>query len=209
MEIKKEKIGILGGSFNPPHIAHLKIASECLKENLVDEVYFMPVFIQPFKQELKTLNPYDRLKMTNILKKENKNFGVIDYEIKSEGISYTYKTLSAVKDFEEFKDKEIYFILGHDTFKEIRLWYESEKLLSEFSFIIAKRKTNESFDELKFIEGIKKDYGTKILLLENDFIDISSTSIRDYLNKRNYDEVKKIVPKNIFNYIKKNNLYND
>jgi nicotinate-nucleotide adenylyltransferase len=189
------KIGIFGGSFDPPHLGHLKISKEILQKKIVEKIYFMPTFIQPFKQDKKVSPPEKRLEMVKKLATNDTNFFVLDYEIKNKNISYTYESLKHLKK-NKFKSNEIFFIQGEDTFFEIEKWYKSENLLKEFNFIVAYRKIKVGKKcALKlFAKKLAKKYRSKIILLENDYIDISSTKIRELLTEGKTETVAKLMP---------------
>lgn len=193
-----EKVGIFGGSFDPPHLGHKRIAEQILEKKIVDKIFFMPAFVQPFKQTEAVTDFMKRLQMTALLTKDNDKLFVLDYEIKKKGISYTYETLSELKKT-QFMGSEMYFIQGEDTFKEILKWHKSDNLLQEFSFIVARRKGTENSIQ-DFIKDLTKKYDCNIHLLDNEYIDVSSTEIRSLI-KENF------LTDEIYDYIKKNKLY--
>ncbi|MGO9121481.1 MAG: nicotinate-nicotinamide nucleotide adenylyltransferase, partial [Desulfomonilaceae bacterium] len=108
------KIGILGGTFNPPHLAHLRLAEEVAISYGLTRVVFIPCHIPPHKISVDIAPAADRLYMTSIACENNDLFEVSDIEIAASGPSYTVNTLET---FSKKKDFEIFFIMGTDSLK--------------------------------------------------------------------------------------------
>lgn len=201
------KIGILGGTFDPIHNAHLYIAYEAKEQLNLDKVIFMPAGIQPLKTDKKiTASKYRYEMITEAIKFYDK-FEVSDYEINKEGLSFTYKTLEYFKSLKENKDTELFFIAGADCLMNIEKWKEVKKILSLSNMVIFMRGGSDR--EKLFIqkEYIENKYNASIIFLSLKELEISSTDIRNRVN-----EGKKIdffVPESVKNYIYKKNLYNN
>lgn len=203
----KEKIGILGGAFNPPHFGHLKIAKIAKKKFNLKKIYFIPCGIPPLKK--KVADPKTRLKMLKMLLSPYKDFEIIDWEIKrakENKKSYTIDTIAYLK--KKFKNKEIYWIIGEDSFREIieGKWKGGLKILDLVKFIVFKREGHPySLKNLpkkyqKRLEKTKK----KVIFVETK-IPISSTEIRKKIKKnKNLDN---LLPKKIQKFIQKNKIY--
>ena len=114
------RVGIIGGTFDPIHLAHIYIAEEAKKKLNLDKVIFMPAGIQPLKTDKKVTEASLRLEMVQKAIEGKIGFEVSDYEIKKEGKSYTYKTLEHF--YKEYKD--LYFITGADCLLGIDKWKE-------------------------------------------------------------------------------------
>ena len=200
------KIGIFGGSFDPVHLGHLYLASDAAAAAQLDRVYFVPVKVQPFKQDRQAASGQDRINMLEIgfsYLPNPEKYEVSRYELDNEGVSYTYLTLRAFHDM--FQGAEIYFILGEDSLLKIETWTEAEEILKSCSLIVGQRPGYDNEEMLETIERIKSDYGTEILLIKNRLFDISSTHIRD----RVYDEdlPDELVPEKVEEYIEKHGIY--
>ena len=121
-----EKIGVLGGTFNPPHIGHLLLAKFAQESLNLDKVLFIPCYIPPHKKEL-ILPPADiRLKMVKAAIGREKDFAVSDLEIKRKGISYTVDTLQELKN--KYPSAELYLIIGADLLKNLKYWKNFGKI---------------------------------------------------------------------------------
>lgn len=200
------KIGIFGGSFDPVHLGHLFLAADALKAAELDRVYFVPVKVQPFKQDRHAASGQDRINMLEIgfsYLPNPEKYEVSRYELDNDGVSYTYLTLRAFRD--SFPDADIYFILGEDSLLKIETWAESEEILKGCSLIVGQRPGYDNAEMLETIERIRANYGTEIVLIKNRLFDISSTHIRD----RVYDEdlPDELVPEKVEEYIEKHGIY--
>ena len=191
------KIGIFGGSFNPPHKMHKKIAIELIKKHYVDKVIFVPTGSK-YKYKNNLLSDKVRLEMLELMCRDNNNLEVSDYELK-EHVVYTYETLNYFRN--KYKDDEIYFICGTDNLSYIDKWERGIYVLSNNKFLVIKRNT---FDITPLLEKYK-DYKDNIIVTEIEENEISSTKIREmiYNNKR----VKDYLDESVYSYIGENNLY--
>ena len=193
------KIGIFGGSFNPPHKMHKKIALDLIKKHYLDKIIFVPTGSK-YKYKNNLLSDKVRLEMLKLMCIDNKDLDVSDYELKDH-IVYTYDTLDYFKN--KYKDDDIYFICGTDNLSYIDKWKNGRCVLTNNKLLIIKRKTDNINDLLvKF-----KDYKNNIIvtnILENE---ISSTEIRNNIKKGNIYDIESYVEKEVFNYIVDNKLY--
>lgn len=191
------KLCVLQGTFNPIHNAHLKMAQYIIDNYKFDKILFIPAHIPPHKACDKNLSIH-RLNMVKLAVKDNPNFEVSDIEYKRSGKSYTYLTISELYKKYKITDK-INFVIGTDAFEHIESWFEADKLKKLVDFIVFMREDN--FKEIKFknLEG----YTYKIAKM--DFVDISSTIIREKFKKG--EDTSDLIPKNVEEYIKENDLY--
>ena len=128
------KIGIFGGSFNPPHLTHKKIAIDLINNNYVDRVIFVPTGDKYNKKNL--INSYYRINMIKEMIKDCDKLFISDYEVKGE-LKYTYETLKYFK--EKFNNDDIYFICGADNLSYIDKWKNYEEILSKYKIIVLNR----------------------------------------------------------------------
>lgn len=191
------KIGIFGGSFNPPHNMHTDIANYMINQHCVDKVVFVPTGSKyAYKNNL--IEEEHRLNMLKILSKKNENILVSDYELKSE-VVYTIDTLRYFKEL--YPNDEIYFICGLDNFSYIDKWKNGEEILSNYKIIVINRDGND-LDELLVKYN---DYKDNIIVSNMEMKDISSTYIRD--NIENIDKVKEFIDEDVLRYIYERELY--
>lgn len=197
------RVGIIGGTFDPIHLAHIYIAEEAKKKLNLDKVIFMPAGIQPLKTDKKVTEASLRLEMVQKAIEGKIGFEVSDYEIKKEGKSYTYKTLEHF--YKEYKD--LYFITGADCLLDIDKWKEIEKIFSLCKFVVFTRpgyNNNELVNKKRFVE---EKYNGDIILLEVPGIHISSTEIREKII--NNEKVDDILPAVVLDIIKEKGLYRE
>ena len=191
------KIGVFGGSFNPPHVMHLNIGVQLVNKHYVDKVFFVPTGSK-YKYKNNLLPDKNRLEMLKILTIKYDYLDVDDYELKDE-VVYTCETLAYFK--EKNPNDEVFFVCGADNLSYIDKWKNGEYILNNFKILVLKRK-GEDIDELlnKFDQ-----YRENIIVADIEQQDISSTDIRDRL-KNNID-VLDLIDKDVYGYIKENKLY--
>ena len=191
-----KRIGIIGGSFNPPHYAHLFMGIEALYRFNLEKVLFIPANIPPHKEE-NLISAYHRLKMVELAIESEKKFQVSDMEIRRGGISYTIDTLRDLK--REYDEGwEIYFIAGSDSALDLPNWREPEAILRLCTFTVFERPN------YPFIK-VKSDFRGKMLLVDSLLLDISSQEIRRRI--REGRPVKYLLPLSVEKYISENSLY--
>ena len=191
------KIAILGGTFDPPHLGHLILADTVLKELNYDKVLFIPSKIPPHKNISGEVSNEDRLNMLKLSIEDDKRFSFDDYELKSEGISYSIKTLNYL--YQNYNiDGKIALIIGADLIKNFHKWKEPEKISELANIVAVNREENDNLDK----ENIEK-YNIKIIIAPR--IDISSTLIRERIKKNK--AFRYFLNNKVYNYIISNKLY--
>lgn len=195
------KIGIFGGSFNPPHKMHKKIAKVLIKKGYVDKVIFVPTGM---KYEYKTnlISNEKRVDMLSLMIEKEKNMAISKYELQQKPI-YTYETLKHFK--KRYKDDEIYFICGTDNLSYIDKWKNGQEILKNYKLLVIKRET----DEIEPLLEKYKQYRQNIIVTKIKEKTISSTKIRTYLKQNNSLRARLYIDRKIYNYIKENHLYEE
>jgi len=189
----KRRVGILGGTFNPPHIGHLIIADQVRHQLGLEKIYFMPSANPPHQDEKKAIDAKHRLRMVELAIEDNTFFDVEKSEIDRGGKSYTYDTLVKLK--EEHPDTEYYFIIGGDMVEYLPKWYKIEALSQLVEFVGVDRP------------GYPIISPYSIIWVDVPSMDISSTSLRKNL-KMNCP-VNYLIPEKTLNYIRQEGLYQD
>lgn len=197
------RIGILGGTFDPFHYGHLSIAKAAAEEFNLEKIILLPTKVQPFKIGREITDKEHRLNMAKIIAATNKNFIISAFEINNDEVSYTYNTLIGLR--KEFPTGKLYFIMGADSFLSLETWYKGVDLLKEFSFIIAFRPGYDTGKILEKIKEMELKYGADISLLHNQVLDISSTEIKSRVRKS--ESIEDFVPFEIAEYINEHKLY--
>ena len=190
------RIGIFGGSFNPPHKMHESIAKQLIEKKIIDKVIYVPT--SNFYPKAGLISDEDRYEMLCLMTKNKDQYAVSKYEFGR--LTYTYQTLEYFQ--EENKDDEIYFICGSDNLEYIDTWKEYQKILSNYKLIVIPRKND--MDQLLNKYHVYKD---NIIVTELNNNYLSSTLVRQYLKEEKYEEVKEYINEDVLNYIIKNNLY--
>ena len=181
------KIGVYVGSFNPPHKGHIKIVETLIKEKYVDKIVIIPT--NNYWNKTNLININHRLNMLNFFKNENI---IINNTLNN--LEYTYQIIRELK-----KDNNEYsLILGADNIIEFDKWKNYDELLELELLIINRNNINIK----THLEKLNKKDKYKIINIDN--INISSTYIRENLNKK---EITNIIDKQVLNYIQKENLY--
>ncbi len=201
--MKKKKIGIMGGTFNPIHIGHLILGQTALEQFQLDKVLFMPTKNPPHKRYDHILDDAIRAKMVELAIEDNPNFELSTFEMDREGITYTADTLSRLTKLHP--DEEYYFIVGADSLFYIDKWKDPHTIF-RLSKLVAAVRNHKTIDEmLQRITELNETFQGSVELLNSPNIDISSSEIRDYL--KNGNDIRYYVTTKVASYIKKNNLY--
>lgn len=207
------RTGLFGGTFNPIHIGHIALAENVTDSFDLDRMIFIPSKIPPHKAG-NVLEPEKRLEMVKLSAELlGGRFMVSDYEIASEGVSYTLKTLMHFRAV--YPDDEIFFACGTDIFASIESWYEYRQLFDYVNFIVVSRsmvsfgKMLEAVPNWLHDRVVREDQFTgekagKIILYEMPPVDISSTEIREVL-EASYRKAN--LPPVVYEYISEKGLY--
>lgn len=199
--MSKLKYGIMGGSFNPIHNAHIRMAEDVMKALSLDKVIFIPTGIPPHKK-IENIESYHRLEMTKLAVAGNDKFEVFDIEILNQGTSFTVDTVGKLKIV--YPDIEFFFITGADSIIDIPKWKDPDRLMSLCKFVCVKRP-NYTEDLESKIQDIIKKFGGEIIIVEGSMLDISSTQIRTMIKAG--ESIEDMVPKEVNRYIIDNKLY--
>ena len=200
--MRRQRLGIMGGTFDPIHNGHLMVAFAAMKALSFDRVLFIPDRIPPHKTAGST-PAGDRLAMTILATREEPRFLVSDLELRRKGPSYTYDTVRALyRRLHRLYD--LYFIIGGDSAEALSTWYRIRETMRYCTFVAVGRPGYAAHhDEVsRYLagKGLKK-----FEWVDAEEMDISSTDIR----KRLYDgkPVDQFVPKAVVEYIRQRDLY--
>lgn len=196
------RIGILGGTFNPPHLAHLICAQEAYLQLALDRVILMPAGRPPHKPSLEgEPGAEHRLELCRRAIGGDSRFEVSDLEVRREGPSYTVDTLYALSSL--MPDSELFLIVGGDVAAGLPDWHEPEKVLSLATLAVARRRgtTRASIDAaLSSLQG-----GDRTEFFRMPRIGISSTEIRQRVQSQ--QPITYLVPDAVASYIDEHRLY--
>jgi nicotinate-nucleotide adenylyltransferase len=189
-------LGVLGGSFDPVHNAHLKMADTALKEFDLDKIIFVPAYIPPHKLKL-IASEKDRYNMLSEVIKDSNKYEIDTFEIDSKKVIYSYQMLDYLKS--KHNVDNIKMIIGADSFNQLTGWKNIEYISKKYGFIVFPRP-NINID-------VQSPYYKYCCFSKYLMEDISSTNIRQCLKEKK--DILQFVPKQVAEYIKKKGLYND
>ena len=204
------RIGILGGSFNPPHKAHREMAKVALDSYKLDMLYFMPTSQSPFKSNNKIITDEHRMRMVRLLITGMKDdrCKLSDYEIKKGGINYTYETLEEFQ--KQHNGDSLFFIMGADSLKTFDKWVNPQIIVDHATILVAPRG-NMDTDELKTLCDEKSEKYNGMFLpidLSEKMRDVSSTEVRkEVADSKGEDDKPDALPRRIWRYILLHGLY--
>jgi nicotinate-nucleotide adenylyltransferase len=187
----RKRVGILGGTFNPPHLGHLIIANEVLHALKLEEVRFMPNQKPPHKKMADKVTEEQRLAMTELAIQDHEKFKLETIELKRKGCSYTYDTMQLLKAQEP--DVDFYFIIGADMIEYLPKWYKVSELCKLVQFVGVNRPRYSTESEMPIVS------------IDIPDISISSTLLRRRLSQQ--QSVKYLIPDQVISYIKEHSLY--
>lgn len=195
------KTGIMGGTFNPIHNAHLIIAEYAREQFELDSVWFMTSGNPPHKRDERIEDAHIRQEMVRAAIENNPYFEVCSYEVDKQSYSYTAQTLEEFS--KRYTDREFYFIIGADSLYKIMQWYKPEVITSHCTLLVFARRGTKRLKELaqKRAEVLNAD----IRIIDSPMIDISSSMIRERIAQGK--SIRYLVPDSTERYIRKNGLY--
>ncbi len=188
------RIGLLGGSFDPPHTGHLIAASDAYEALALDRLLFVPASVQPLKANRETASAEHRLAMAKLLVGDDDRFQVDAVEIERGGLSYTVDTLTTLA--ARWPSAELYWLVGADVPRLFAKWRQPERIV-ELATVVVLQRAGEAPD-LASMPGRPRCLATRR-------IDISSTEIRDRV--RQGKSIRGFVPDAVAAYIEAERLY--
>tara|TARA_B100000686_G_scaffold349423_1_gene442788 strand:- start:8343 stop:8921 length:579 start_codon:yes stop_codon:yes gene_type:complete len=189
-----QKIGILGGTFDPIHLGHFVLAQKAYEELNLDKVVLVPANYPWLKKPLRLTDSFHRINMINLLIKNYSWLELSNIDILRGGNTYTKDTLEELKNIFPLPTK-MYLILGSDNFHDFHKWKNYERILELANIVIAKRPNFE----------INSNDFQNIKVLNSSMLDISSTIVREKIKKG--FSMNKLIPLEVINYINNNKLY--
>jgi nicotinate-nucleotide adenylyltransferase len=190
--MKSRRVGLFGGLFDPPHIAHLIIAQSVLEEFDLQTVFFIPAGNPPHKN---TFTPYQtRFQMTEVAIKNNPRFSISDIEHRLSGKTYTIDVIRALQ---REQPGQMNLVIGSDQWDEFDTWKTPKKLMQLCTIIVVPRPGHT----LKGLSRRRK----KIRIAHTPLIELSSTTIRKKVARN--ESIQYLVPPEVLKFIQKRKLY--
>lgn len=195
------EIGLMGGSFNPIHCGHVALARAALESGRVERVLFLPTGNPPHKKE-GLADKLDRLRMVELAVEHEAGMAVCREEIDRDGVIYTVDTLAALK--RKMPDCTLTYLIGADTLRALGTWRRVETVIERCKFLVMMRE-GETREEVIRLAGLWTQRGAQIDFLDARKMDISSTQIREQIQKGLPFE--RLVPQAVADYIHEHGLY--
>jgi nicotinate-nucleotide adenylyltransferase len=194
--VRSQRIGILGGTFNPIHLGHLLIAQDAMEQAQLDSVVFIPDAHPAHKSAASLVPSRHRLHMVKLAIRGDDRFIVDDIEIRRGGKSYAVDTVTELK--RRWPDAELFFIIGSDSLQELRLWRDIERLAAQCTFLVLARPVCER-NRPRLRRSIRWQ------LVRGHPCDIASRDIRARIARG--QSIRYLVPDTVLNYIERKKLY--
>ena len=197
------KIGIYGGTYNPPHTGHMQAALEAVRLLKLDKLLLIPDRIAPHKEiPSGSPAPEQRLQMLRIAAADCPEMEVSDIELQREGPSYSYLTVEQLR--AQYPDAELILLMGTDMFLSFHTWREPERITKEATLGVFFRGEKGEREKILAKKHQLEEAGAKVELVENRILNISSTQLRRLIAFRCAGE---FLPEGVYEFIRENGLY--
>ena len=214
------RLGILGGTFNPVHLAHLQMARDAMEQCGLERVLFMPAATPPHKPLAGELSFEHRFAMVELAIENEPRFDACDLEGRRGGKSYSVESLETLGRM--YPSDELFFLMGMDSFAEIHLWRRYPRLFELAHLVVLMRPGTEFEDPLsaapvamrgefcyppapKGLKTLKHSSGNRVFFIEETLLDISSTRIRERVSAGL--PIDHLVPAAVSEYITRHGFY--
>lgn len=218
------RIGVYGGTFDPIHNGHFRIAEELIGAFELDRVLLVPAYVPPHKRGQQISSAYHRMAMLALATAGSPRIFVSTLELDAPSRPYTIETLGRLQ--QQFQDSRLFFVMGSDSFRDVILWRDYERILSEYSVIVSVRPgsspdgrpekpsaahlpdaiRNRVLDLLGGKPPAPETFSTEhIYLTDYVCVDVSSTGIREMVSRG--QDVSSLIPPAVAGYIRKYKLY--
>jgi nicotinate-nucleotide adenylyltransferase len=220
----QKRIALYGGTFDPVHVGHIAVARELMKLLALDRVLFIPAFVAPHKREQHVTPPLQRYAMLALATQGEPRLSISTIELDEPAKPYTVETLARMQSALG-NDVQLFFVMGADSWMEIRTWREWERVLELTNHVVVTRPGYELSTEHvtpairervvdlrgqnseAIARAIDNQEGAKIYVTNAVVMDVSATGIRELARAGRNDEVARLVPPPVADFIEKYELY--
>ena len=198
-----ERIGIFGGTFNPPHIGHIQAAKQAVEALGLDKIILVPDCVAPHKS-IPPNSPtgWQRLDMLRLATADDPRLEASDLELRREGVSYTADTIAQLR--RSHPKAKLYLLMGTDMFLSFRQWRHWEQILGDVTLGVFYRGDHQEIAAIENQRAELKKLGAGVELVKNQVVSISSTQMRRLLAFHCADS---FLPRGVADYIRENGLY--
>lgn len=198
-----KKIGIMGGTFNPIHNGHLLIAENARMQLSLDEVRFIPTGKSPHKLRQEVIDGAHRLRMVQLAIADNPAFLADERELRSPAVSYSCSTLQELHG--ELPDDQLFFIMGGDSLRDFKTWYQPELICKYAVLAAAVRDDCDHTHLLGYAEELARLFGADVRLIETPNFSVTSRELRRRVGAG--ETIRYQVPEAVRLYIERQRLY--
>lgn len=198
MDGARPRLGVLGGSFDPPHLGHLVIASEACARRGLERVLFTPAAAPPHKIAEQSTPAAVRLEMTALAIADDRRFAISEVEVER-GLVYTCDTIKAVA--ADHPEHDLVFIMGSDSLLQFAMWHEPDGILALCSLAVALRPG----DDRAAVSLAGARWGARVSVLEAPMIGVSSSAVRARVAKG--QPIRYLVPPAVETLVRERSLY--
>lgn len=203
--VGEKRIGVMGGTFDPPHLGHLIMAEEAAVELRLERVLFAPAGMQPFKLGEPVTPAEHRVRMVELAIGGNPCFALTRADVERPGPSYTVHLLEIIQR-QLGREAELFFILGADSLADLPSWREPSRIL-ELARVVAAPRRGAAVRELSAPNISPARLRDRVIYLDAPVVDVSSTELRDRV--REGRPIRYLVPDAVEQYIREHSLYRD
>lgn len=196
------RIGIFGGTFDPPHVGHLILAAEALDQLRLDKILWVVTADPPHKQDQNILPVSDRLSLVRAALKGNPAFDISRVEIDRPGPHYALDTIKILQ--QQYPDDVLIYLIGADSLRDLPTWHKPDQLIEQMGEFGVMRRPDVDLD-LSELHARFQGLAEKLTFIDTPMIEISSTEIRERAaGGRPY---RYFVPFDVYDFIEKRQLY--
>ncbi len=199
----RERIGIMGGTFNPIHLGHLLLAENAYSAFHLDRILFIPSGCSYMKEQSGILDGDTRLRMTALAIEDNPHFQISDIEVRRPGYTYTSETLEQLGT--EHPGAELFFLAGADSLSAMETWKDPQLIFQRATVLAAVRDDCGNSRLSRQAQHLREKYDGRIFLIPSGNVEISSSDIRRRIQEGR--SIRYLVPERVREYIEQNGLY--
>lgn len=197
------RVGIMGGTFDPVHLAHIEMARCALGQKGLDKILFMPSKNPPHKRDRKILPEKYRAEMVKLAVSGEEKFYFSDFELRREEITYTAKTLELL--CKNYPKEQFFFIMGSDSLCHFECWHQPEKVMRYAVILAVSRGGVREEEMVRQAAYLSKKFSGDVQVLKMPEMKISSSMIREKIAAG--EDVSSYLPENVYDYILKHHCY--
>ncbi len=200
----RKRIALYGGTFDPIHLGHLEIARKVSELFEIEKVLFIPAQVAPHKVGRPVTEPIHRYAMLALATQHDPRLSISTFELDAPDRRYTVDTVAHFQ--KTLGDStELFFIMGADSWSEIQTWREWKRLLTMINHVVVTRPGYE----VDKVAKAPPDLGARVLFTDAVMNDVSATGIRRLASEGRFDELARLVPEAVAEYIRKYEIYRD